>query len=56
MARNPHFHCRSDAQRFMNAAKVVIGEVKAQRRPMVLKLFREGIREASQASDLHSHG
>jgi hypothetical protein len=38
----------------VNAAKVVVSEVKAIRGPEVLPLFREAIRQPRQAPHLHS--
>ena len=39
----------------MDTAKVVGGEVQAERGPVVLPLLREAVRQASQSTHLHPH-
>ena len=51
----PRFHRRGDAKRAVNAAKVVIGEVQADRGPVVLKLLTEAVGQPRESANLHSH-
>ena len=52
--RNSRFHGRGDAQRLMDPAEVVVGEVQAICRPQVLPLLRERVRQPREAAHLHS--
>lgn len=45
-------HGWRDAQTLVNAAKIVIGEVQAERGPRVLPLAREAIRQSGESSGL----
>src|SRR5215831_15716887 len=54
MIRNPSFHRGSHAQRFMDSAKVVIGEPQHNSRAVVLPLFAERVGEARKAAQAHS--
>ena len=52
--RDARFHCRGNADRAVNTAKVVIGEVQAVSRPKIIPLLRESIGEPRKAAHLHS--
>src|ERR1039458_3695023 len=52
--RNARLHRRGNAQGLMDAAEIVVGEVQAVRRPQILPLLREGIRQPREAAHLHS--
>ena len=54
--RDARFHGRGDADRAMNAAEVVVREIQRKRRPVVLKLLRESVGQASESPNLHPHG
>jgi hypothetical protein len=47
------FHCGCHAQRLVNPAEVVVGEVQAVRGPQVFPLLREGIRQPRKAAHAH---
>ncbi len=53
--RDARFHGRGDADRAMNAAEVVVREIQRKRRPVVLKLLRESVGQASESPNLHAH-
>jgi hypothetical protein len=55
VVRNFCFHRRSDADRTVNPAEIVVREIQRQGRPVVLKLAAEAIRQAGEASNLHTH-
>lgn len=40
----------------MDAAKVGVGEVKAERGPQVFPLARKALRQPRESPNLHSHG
>jgi hypothetical protein len=48
-----HRWCHSD--RLVNAAKIVVHEVKGDRVLVVLNLFRETIREPGESTHAHAH-
>jgi len=52
--RDFRIHRWRHAQRPMNLAEIVIGEVQAVRGPQVLPLFAEAIHESRQPAHLHS--
>jgi hypothetical protein len=52
--REPRFHCRSDAQGFMNAAKIVRSEPERNRCPVVLPLLGERIGQPRETANAHS--
>ena len=56
MVRQIRFRRRRDAQRFVNPAGIVVGEVQAVCGPQVLPLFAEAIRQPREAAHLHSDG
>jgi len=56
MIRQPSFHRRSDAQGFMNTAKIVIREVQRTSRFQVFDFLAESVGEARKPSHHHSHG
>jgi hypothetical protein len=49
------FHRGSDAKRLVDAAEVVMHEVKSDCSFVVLNLFLEGISEASETAHRHAH-
>ena len=49
------FHRRGNADRAVNPAEIIIGEVQRERGPMILELFGESICQPSEASNLHPH-
>src|ERR1039458_4000455 len=50
------FHRGRNAQRLVNPAEVVVGEVQTVCRPEVLPLLAESVRQPRQAAHLHSDG
>ena len=60
VAQIPHprcdarFHGRRHAQRLVNPAEVVVGEVQTIRRPEILPLLREGIRQTRKSAHAHA--
>jgi len=44
-----------NAQRAVDLAEVVIGEVQAERGPQIFRLLREAVGQASEAAHLHTH-
>jgi hypothetical protein len=50
MVSNPGFHCRGNAQGFVNAAKVVVHEVAGYRVLKVFNLLAEAIGQAGKAA------
>ena len=53
--RDSAFHCGSHAQRFMNAAEIVMREVECKSRLQVVPFFRERIRQSSKPTHHHAH-
>jgi hypothetical protein len=53
--RQARFHRRSNAQRAVNTANVVVGEVQAERCPVILGLLTECIHQPRKAADLYQH-
>ena len=53
MIRDSCFHCRSDAERFVNAAEIVVGEPQRDRCPVVLPFLAERIRKAGEPANAH---
>ena len=39
----------------MNAAQIVVGEVQAERDPVLVPLFAEGIRQPRKTANLHAY-
>lgn len=56
MIRQPRFHKGRNAQRFVNAARIVVGEMNAVRRPEVGPLLAEGVCQSRQAAHAHANG
>ena len=48
-------HGGSDAKAFVDPAKVVVGEVQAERGSQVFPLLTEAIRKPRQPANLHAH-
>lgn len=55
MIANACFHRGSDAQRLVNAAKIVVHEVERERVLVVFHFLRERIRKASESPHHHAH-
>jgi hypothetical protein len=53
---DPRFHRRGNAERAMNAAEDVVGEIQAERGPVVLKLGADAVGQAGETPNLHAHG
>ena len=56
MIRDPRFHGRRHADRAVNPAEVIEGEVKRQGSPVVLKLAAKTIRQSRESADVRPHG
>ena len=54
MVSEVRFHCGRDAQRLVNPAEIVIGEVQAVRGPQVFPLLGEGVRLPGQTAHGYS--
>jgi hypothetical protein len=54
--RDACLHCRGNTDRAVDAAKIVVREMQAERGPVVLPLLREAIRQSRESPHLHSHG
>src|ERR1035437_2010315 len=54
--RQSCFHRGRDAQRLVNSAEVVVGEVEAVRGPKILPLLRERVRQPREAAHLQTDG
>ena len=54
MLTDTSFHRRGNARGLMNSRKVVVNVKNRQRMDMILDLFTEGVRQASEAPVLHS--
>jgi hypothetical protein len=53
LRRNASSHRRSNVQRFVNSAEVVVGVPERNSSPVVFPFFREGIRQSRKSADAH---
>jgi hypothetical protein len=49
-------HGGRDAKTFVDAAKIVVGEMQAERSPQIFPLARKTISQPGESADLHPHG
>ncbi len=56
MIRDARFHHGRYADRGVNPAEIVEREPQHKRGPVVLKLLREAVGQASESPNLHPHG
>jgi CRP-like cAMP-binding protein len=55
VVRDTSCHCGRDAERFVNSGKAVMQEVQRDHMPVILQLFAENVRQASEAAIRHAH-
>lgn len=55
MVCNPRFHRRTEAQRLVNPAEVVVHVVRGNRVPVIVDLLGKRIGQAREAAHVHSH-
>ena len=56
MIGQARFHRRSNAERFVDTAEVVIGEVQCDGCFKVAQFFAESVRQPRESTDRHPHG
>ncbi len=56
MIRHAQGHRWRDAQGFVDAAEIVVGDEQPDRRNMVLKFLAKSVRQPREAAGLHPEG
>jgi hypothetical protein len=56
MIRDPRFHRRSDAERLVYAAEIVVHEMKRNGMAKIVYFLRESVGQPRETAHFHSHG